>query len=105
MGAKKEKNGGDILKWMQRLQNLEKEKLNLTAALHLEKIRERNEVLDLDAYNNDHGTNGGPSGGRDDRVLQFLRQGALELKAKLGDCVEQINEVLEELRYIVHDFE
>jgi len=83
----------DIAGFIQQLQLLEKEKLNLSAALHLEKIRERNESL------NETDGNG------DERILSLLKKGVVDLEKKIASCVEDINEVLEELRYAGHDLE
>jgi hypothetical protein len=84
----------NILGHIQELQMLEKEKLSLTAALHLEKIRERNEFLTL------AGTMDESDG---HRILQLLRDGVSALQHKITDCVEKINDVLEELRYAAHE--
>ena len=84
----------EVAELIKQLQGMEKDKLNLTAALHLEKIRERNERLDRNEEDGD-----------DDRVLTLLRQGAKDLESKIGACVEQINDVLEELRYAAHELE
>jgi hypothetical protein len=72
---------------IKKLQIFEKEKLNLTAAWHLEKIREKNES----------------AGGGDKKVFQLLKEGADNLKAKIEDCVEHINEILDEIRCIAVD--
>jgi len=86
----------DISKWIRELQTKEREKLNLTAALHLEKIREKNEQLNLE-MNND------VNGDSDGRIAHLLRQGVVSLEKKIGDCIEEINEVMEELRYCAAD--
>lgn len=72
---------------IKQLQKYEKEKLNLTAAWHLEKIREKNESAD----------------GGDKKVFQLLKQGADNLEAKIEVCVEHINEVLDDIRCIAVD--
>ena len=101
----------NVVKFIKQLQGFEKEKLNLTAALHLEKIRERNERLDLELESRRGDECGGGGGGgddetgEDDRVLRLLRQGISELQGKIRDYVEQINDVLEELRYASHDLQ
>jgi hypothetical protein len=79
---------------IQELQKLEKEKLSLTAALHLEKIRERNEFLRLATTNEQEQEESDSH-----RILQLLRQGVNTLQQQIVDCVEKINDVLEELRY------
>jgi hypothetical protein len=66
------------------LQKHEGEKLNLTAALHLERIREQNQLSQ---------TSEG-----DERVTRFLNDGVTSIRRRLAICVEDINEVLEELR-------
>jgi len=95
----------NVVKFIKQLQGFEKEKLNLTAALHLEKIRERNERLDLESRRGDESGGGDDETGEDDRVLRLLRQGVTELQGKIRDYVEQINDVLEELRYASHDLQ
>jgi hypothetical protein len=72
---------------IKQLQICEREKLNLTAAWHLEKIREKNESFD----------------GGDEKVQQLLKQGANQLEAKIGVCIERINEVLDDIRCIAVD--
>jgi hypothetical protein len=102
-------NNGDIsknvVKFIKQLQEIEKEKLNLTAALHLEIIRERNEKLDLESreLNANGSEDKAETISRDDRVLMMLREGVSGLQGKIRDLVEQINDVLEELRYASHD--
>jgi len=79
-----EKHGRkDLTKLIGKLQRHEKEKLNTTAALHLERIREKNEVA--------------PDG--DERIRQLLIGGVASLRAKVTELINEINEVLEELRY------
>uniref|UniRef100_A0A7R9VM29 Uncharacterized protein n=1 Tax=Pseudictyota dubia TaxID=2749911 RepID=A0A7R9VM29_9STRA len=79
-----EKHGRkDLTKLIGKLQRHEKEKLNTTAALHLERIREKNEVA--------------PDG--DERIRQLLKGGVASLRAKVTELINEINEVLEELRY------
>jgi len=73
----------DLKKLIETLQKHEKDKLNLTAALHLERIREKSQQVD---------TNG------DERITALLRQGISSLRGNIQACVEEINEVIEELR-------
>jgi hypothetical protein len=82
----------DLRKLLLKLQQHEKDKLNVTAALHLERIRERNEQLQVD--------NGG-----DERVSRLLQEGVSSMKQRIATCVEGINEVLEELRYALAEEE
>lgn len=79
-----EKNFGrqDLRRLIEQLQHREKEKLNLTAALHLERIREN--------YSSYSG---------DDHVGKFLSQGIIDLRKKLSSCIDEINEILDELKY------
>jgi len=62
---------------LQQLQQQEKEKLQLTAAHHLERLRA--------------GTEG-------ERIDPLLQEGVQSLQQKLGTCIENINEILDELR-------
>ena len=68
-----------------KLQMAEKEKLNLTAALHLEKMRSQSQLQLADET--------------DARVSALMQQDVKSLQNKIGGLVETINEVLEELRY------
>ena len=80
----------DLEKLLTNLQSREKEKLNLTAALHLERIRERNENIN---------TMDTATGSTDDRISKLLNQGVQSLTQKIDAVVGDINETLEELRY------
>lgn len=70
------------------LQKGEKEKLNLTAALHLERIRAQcqRQLVEQSMES------------ADTRISSLLDQSVDSLKQKVADAVEDINEVLEELR-------
>ena len=70
------------------MQENEKEKLALTAALHLEKVRLQQISLQ--------------DAGRG-REVDLLRQGVKSLEGKIGSVVVKINEVLEELKYEVEE--
>lgn len=78
----------DLEKLLTNLQTREKEKLNLTAAYHLERIRERNENINKDSQAK-----------TDNRISKLLSQGVTSLQEKLNAIVEEINECLEEIRY------
>lgn len=78
----------DLVELLEKLQKDEREKLNLTAALHLERMRKHN--IEVQA-------NG------DERVAQMLRDGVASLGSKLATCVDSINETLEEIRYELAD--
>jgi hypothetical protein len=71
----------DLVTLLSKLQKEEREKLNVTAALHLERIRERNVA------------------GGDERVSRLLQEGVASLKQKVATCIDAINDVLEEIRY------
>jgi hypothetical protein len=74
-------NRQDLKQLIGTLQTHEKEKLSLTAALHLDRIR-------LSQH-----------GGGDERILALLQEAVASLRAKIEACVEQINDALEEIRY------
>jgi hypothetical protein len=82
----------DLVDLIAQLQSKEHKKLNLTAALHLEKIRER-----------DHLDRAG--GGGRDQIATLLRQGAVSLQNQITSNVEEINEVLQELQCSLIDDE
>ena len=73
----------DLAKLIVQLQSFEKEKLQLTAASHLERIRQQNQ----------QGTEG-----EDARITKLLNDGVISLQQKIATCVENINEVLDEIR-------
>jgi len=83
----------ELSKSIQQLQTLEKEKLHLTAAHHLERIRERNELMaqqervqsEKDAV-------------ADTRIQKLLQQGVASLRQKIQKTIEAINEVLDDVR-------
>ena len=82
----------DLQTLLTNLQQYEKEKLNLTAALHLEQIRHRNENLNFKSQHTG-----------DPRIGQLLQQGVQSLQHKVAACVENINETIEEIRYALLD--
>ena len=86
-------NRKDISNLISQLQKSEGEKLNLTAALHLERLRLRNSELDASLA----------SGEGDDRTMGLLKEGIQSLERKIAGAVESINEALEELRCIAAD--
>lgn len=73
------------------MQTYESEKLNLTAAIHLEKLRLKNEELGLHFD------------GIDGSSARLLKEGIQTLERKIASNIESINEVLEELRCIAAD--
>ena len=78
----------DLTVLISRLQKGEKEKLNLTAALHLERIRAQSQRQLVEQSMES----------ADTRISSLLHQSVDSLKQKIADIVEDINEVLEELR-------
>lgn len=78
--------GKMLEKQLANLQKHEKEKLNLTAAYHLERIRERNENI---------------GSVTDKRISKLLNEGVQTLKGRIDSCVEEINECIEEIRYAI----
>ena len=94
------RNRPELADFLQQLQSFERDKLHLTAAIHLERIRERNHGLQERMQNGkDASTSGGP--GSNDRVSRLLKEGVASLETRINGCVESINEVLEELRFAV----
>jgi hypothetical protein len=79
--ADSSRNRQDLQALIGTLQTHEKEKLSLTAALHLDRIRESQQI------------------GGDERILTLLQQAVVSLRTKIEVCVEQINDALEEIRY------
>lgn len=73
----------DISQLIDQLQKHEKEKLNLTASFHLERIRMQNEEQQAS---------------QDTMTKKLLKDGVKSLERKINACVERINEVLDELR-------
>lgn len=107
---RKDDDNDDITTIITQLQKSESEKLNLTAALHLERLRLRNSQLDVamtttasSSSNNDEGGGGGEEGVVDERTVRLLQDGIQSLERKISNVVEMINEVLEELRCIAAD--
>jgi len=97
-------SGKEVVTWIETLQKFEKEKLNYTAALHLEKIRGRNEVVEREiAFQN--ASAGGREGGGNERIAKLLEESIVSLQGKVTGCVEGINEILEELRYAAADMD
>lgn len=88
-GENKQDNGQhEMSNFISQLQKCESEKLNLTAALHLERLRLSNSRL-------------GDENGKCDQVtMKLLTEGIRSLEQKIASVVESINEVLDELRCI-----
>ena len=82
------------VQWIQNLQSLEKEKLQYTAAIHLEKIRVRNQQAELQSTIDGEGD----ATTNNNRVLGLLQQGVINLQNKIDQCVSDINIVLDDVR-------
>mmetsp|Transcript_815 Transcript_815/g.1948 ORF Transcript_815/g.1948 Transcript_815/m.1948 type:complete len:164 (+) Transcript_815:365-856(+) len=83
------RNRTDLAEHIRTLQKYEQEKLNLTAALHLEQMRKQNETAMQRNKDND-----------DKRVSYLLSESVESLSSQVAKCVESINEVLEEIRCV-----
>jgi len=96
---------GDIANVIARLQKDEGEKLNLTAALHLERLRLRNSKLEgmISQSSSSRGGGDDTDGGDDQRTVNLLKAGIRSLERNVSDAVERINESLDELRCIAAD--
>lgn len=73
----------DLVQLITQLQGYEKEKLQLTAAHHLERLREKN----LQAHSQ-----------KDPRIEKLLGSGVQSLNRQISTIVEQINEIIDEIR-------
>jgi hypothetical protein len=75
---------------IKQLQGLEKEKLHLTAAHHLERIRLQNE---------------GQQPNKDPRAMKLLEDGVASLQRKIATCIGNINECIDEIRCLLIDMD
>jgi uncharacterized protein HemY len=84
-----------------RLQNAEKDKLNYTAALHYEQIRSHQhaQLAVEQSTRTTHDTNKGTP------ISSMLLADVRSLKQQICTLVEEVNEVLEELRFAAIDEE
>ncbi len=90
-GEHKQDTGrNETSKFITQLQKFESEKLNLTAALHLERLRLRNLRLA-----------DGSGEGCDEVTMKLLMEGIRSLENRIALVVESINDILDELRCIV----
>lgn len=80
----------ELTELLKQLQGFEKEKLHLTAAHHLERIRKQNEAKQP---NSDAGT------------LKLLEDGVALLQRKINTNVEDINETIDEIRLMTIDLD
>ena len=89
----------DLVKLVSQLQAKEKDKLNWTAALHLERVREHNHRQSSSVPDSDSSAGSNPTPrGRDDTIASLMKQDVASLQQKIASCVQDINELLEELR-------
>lgn len=82
----------DISTVVEQLQKHECDKLNFTAALHLERLRLNNSEL-------------GVGNDADERAAKLLKESIQTLKGKISITVQSINESIDELRCIAVDEE
>jgi DNA repair REX1-B len=83
----------DLVKLVTQLQDHERKKLQLTAAYHLERIRQKNHhqmVIDQSQQNED-----------DLRIERLLNGGVQSLHDQISSCVDGINETIDEIRMII----
>lgn len=94
-------NKKEYVKLITKLQSFEKSKLDYTTAYQLESIRLNHMKIDDDDDDNDDST-------QDEqcrKVRDLLQDGVKDLKKKIVKCMEDINDVLEEIRYGILDEE
>lgn len=82
-------------KLLRQVQGEEKEKLSLTAALHLEKVR----LMTSTSGSTSGGNGGGSVGESENKSVTLLREGVKRLEGKINEVKARINELLEEVRY------
>ena len=83
----------ELVKLVAQLQDREKEKLNWTAALHLERIREGNHHRQSSLSGHDSSAIGG-----DTTIAALMKKDVRSLQQKIAASVQDINDLLEELR-------
>jgi hypothetical protein len=83
-------NNKEVFALLGNLQAHEKEKLHLTAAHHLERIRQKNEKQQPD---------------QDPGTTKMLEDGVASLQRKLATCIKNINEVIDEIRCLLMDMD
>jgi hypothetical protein len=87
METRQEKEISDPIK---RLQEHEKEKLYLTAAHHMERIRLQNEAIQPE---------------KDPRTMKLLEDGVASMQRKIATCIENVNECIDEIRCLLVDMD
>ena len=88
-----------VAQLIEQLQRHEKEKLQFTAALHLEKIRKSQEIMDDDNHASLLSTN------NNNNIAILIHQSIDSLQIQLRDTMQQINEILEEIQCIFADLQ
>lgn len=82
-------NRQDLSELLKALQDYECEKLNVTAALHLERVRAQDEAsIQADG---------------DHQVAILLHGGMRSMNQAVNTCIENINEVLDDVRFAIDD--
>jgi hypothetical protein len=81
----KERKRSNLSTFIRQLQSHEQEKLHLTAAHHLERIRQQQ-------HNQQQPSSVDP------RIANLLDEGVASLQQQIATCIESINDVLDELR-------
>ena len=82
-----------VMKWIRDLQESERQKLQLTAAYHLERIRANNLKPSNTSYNDEE-----DGEEVDVRELSLLNNGIADLRSKIETCRSDINSIIEDLR-------
>ena len=85
-----EREQGKLVVLLQQLQGYEKEKLHITAAHHLERIRKRNEEMQPNC---------------EPRTMKLLEDGVASLHRKIYGTVENINETIDDIRCMLLDLD
>lgn len=101
-----EQSTKEVVVLINRLQLAEQTKLQLTAAIHLEQIRYKGvqlELQQLDHVNDDNIEETTiPLQQQNTAVLSLLEDSMKTLRRKIASSMEEVNDVLEELRYVVN---
>ena len=105
-----------LLHLLKQLQEQERDKLNYTAALHLEQMRQASAAtgatatrmvnIDNEEEEEKEGRHDKDDGAVvDERTHSMLESGISSLRQRIVKCVEEINQVLEELRCLLMEEE
>jgi len=82
-------------KWIRNLQNLERNGLNYTVALHLEQMRLENETKTTSTGSIEEATTTAIGS---NTTVRLFQEGIVSLRRKIATCRDGINEILDELR-------